>query len=62
MLRILFKFINDSVEEIKRVQWPDKNTTVRLTLYVIGASLCVGIFVSVFDYGFKEILKSIILK
>jgi preprotein translocase SecE subunit len=43
------------------VQWPDRKQGLRLTIYVIGASLIVGLFVSGFDYIFKELLV-IVLK
>lgn len=50
----------DSYEEIKRVKWPNKQETIRLTAYVIGVSLGVGLFVMLADYLFAELLKLII--
>ncbi len=56
------KFIKESVEELKKVQFPDKKETVRLTGYVIGISITTGFIVTAFDYLFKEILTFIITK
>jgi len=56
------KFIKESFEELKKVQFPSKNEALRLTGYVIGISLISGIMVTVFDYLFKEALRFIITK
>lgn len=55
-------YIKASVDEVKRVKWPTKNETIRLTGYVIGVSLAVGLFVTVFDYIFKELLTILLTK
>jgi preprotein translocase SecE subunit len=56
------KFIKESFEELKKVQFPSKKEALRLTGYVIGISLISGIVVTVFDYLFKEALRFIITK
>ncbi len=58
----LLKFIRQSIEEFKRVQFPNKQETVRLTAYVIGISILAGLLVTLFDYLFKELLTFIITK
>lgn len=55
-------FIQSVVLEFNRVQWPTKEQTIRLTGYVIGVSLSVGMFVTGIDYVFKEILNLIVGK
>jgi preprotein translocase SecE subunit len=54
-------YIRESIEELKKVQWPSKNDTMRLTVYVIGVSLGVGLFVTLFDYIFKQLLTLVYL-
>jgi preprotein translocase SecE subunit len=54
------EYIKSSIDEIKRVKWPKKDETIRLTQYVVGVSLGVGLFVTVFDYIFKKLLTLII--
>ena len=53
-------FLKGAYEELQRVKWPSKNETIRLTAYVIGVSLGLGLFVSGFDFAFKEDLAAII--
>lgn len=56
------KFVKESFEELKKVQFPSKKETLRLTGYVIGISLVTGILVTLLDYLFKEFLTFIITK
>lgn len=43
-------FFQGAYYEFKLVSWPTKQQTIRLTAYVIGASLLVGFLVSLIDY------------
>ncbi|HNU76339.1 MAG TPA: preprotein translocase subunit SecE [bacterium] len=56
------KFVKESFEELKKVQFPNKKETLRLTGYVIGISLVTGVLVTLLDYLFKEFLTFIITK
>ncbi|HOS88763.1 MAG TPA: preprotein translocase subunit SecE [bacterium] len=56
------KFIKESFEELKKVQFPNKKEALRLTGYVIGISLISGAMITLFDYLFKEILRLVITK
>lgn len=49
-------FFKSSYEELKRVTWPSKKDTIRLTGYVIGVSFGVGLFVMLLDYIFAQLL------
>jgi preprotein translocase SecE subunit len=53
-------FIRDSVIEFKKVEWPSKKETIRLTVTLIGVSLSVGLFVLALDYVFKQSLGLLI--
>lgn len=53
----MLNFFQESYTEFKKVEWPTREETVRLTGYVIGASLLVGLFVTGLDYAFKELLS-----
>lgn len=55
-------YIKSSYEEVKKVKWPTKKETIRLTGYVIGVSLAVGLFVTIFDYVFKEALTILLTR
>ena len=52
--------LNGSYEELRKVEWPSRKDTMRLTAYVIGVSLLVGLFVAGIDYFFKEALTYIV--
>ena len=56
------QFVKDVYLEFKRVRWPTKQETIRLTAYVIGVSLVVGLLVSGMDVVFKEGLTIVLGK
>ena len=58
----IVQFFKDVYAEFKLVSWPTKNHTFRLTAYVIGVSLGVGLYVSGFDHLFSQILSRIIAR
>jgi preprotein translocase subunit SecE len=59
-MKTVINFIKESVVEFKKVQWPTRKQTMRLTVFVIGASLIVGLYVSGLDLGFKKFLSFIV--
>ena len=50
-------FFLESRQELRRVNWPTREETIRLTLVVIGISLFIAFFLGVFDYLFITSLK-----
>ena len=42
-------FINEVIDELKKVTWPSKNQTIRLTTVVILISLIIGIYIGIID-------------
>jgi preprotein translocase SecE subunit len=62
MFQRLIIFLRESKQEFKRVNWPDRPTTVRYTLFVIGLSLGLSLFLGVLDFAFLEILKATLLR
>ncbi len=42
-------FASSIVEELKRVVWPTRKETVRLTTVVIGISLIIGLYIGIID-------------
>lgn len=53
-------FVREAVSEFKKVEWPSKKETIRLTGTLIGVSLGVGLFVLALDYIFRESLGILI--
>ncbi len=50
-------YIKQSIDELKKVQWPTREQAIRLTVYVIGASLIVGLLVGALDFAFAKLLE-----
>ncbi len=54
-------YIQESRQELKRVNWPTKQETVRYTLFVILLSVGVAVFLGVTDFVFAQVLEKVIL-
>jgi preprotein translocase subunit SecE len=53
-------FLQESKQELKRVNWPTKDETKRYTLFVIVFSLVFAFFLGILDYGFLNVLELVI--
>ena len=53
-------YLRGVIEEIKKIKWPTKAETKRLTIYVVGVSLIVGLLVSGMDFLFQKVLALIL--
>ncbi|PIQ72470.1 preprotein translocase subunit SecE [Candidatus Roizmanbacteria bacterium CG_4_10_14_0_2_um_filter_36_35] len=42
-------FATDVVDELKKVSWPSRAETIKLTAIVIGVSLIIGLYVGIID-------------
>ena len=42
-------FATGIVEELKKVSWPDRRETIRLTTVVIAISLIIGLYIGIID-------------
>lgn len=42
-------FTTDVIDELKKVSWPSRKETIRLTLIVIGVSLIIGVYIGIID-------------
>jgi preprotein translocase subunit SecE len=56
-----FAFFTDIVSELRKVIWPTRQETLRLTLIVIGLCLIMGLVLGVLDYGFSELVAKVFL-
>ena len=55
-----FRAIGDVVAELRRVTWPTRQETMRLTLMVIAVSAAVGVFLGIVDLGFARLFDVIL--
>ncbi len=56
------RIVTEVISELRRVTWPTRQETVRLTLMVIAVSAAVGIFLGTVDIGFARLFNDLILR
>ncbi|MBI3385835.1 preprotein translocase subunit SecE [Candidatus Gottesmanbacteria bacterium] len=49
------KFVSEVIAELKKVSWPTRNETIKLTAVVIVISLIVGVFIGGLDAALVKI-------
>ncbi|MEK7071184.1 MAG: preprotein translocase subunit SecE [Patescibacteria group bacterium] len=52
-------FSGDLIEELKKVTWPTRRETIRLTLVVVVTSLIIAVYVGIIDVVMAKILELI---
>jgi preprotein translocase subunit SecE len=52
--------VGDVVSELRRVTWPTRQETFRLSLMVIGVAAAVGVFLGAIDFLFSRIVGVIL--
>jgi preprotein translocase subunit SecE len=55
-------FLKEVRLEMKKVNWPSREETIKYTLIVIGVSLVVAIYLGGLDYIFSFLLNRFFLK
>ena len=53
-------YFKGSKEELSKVVWPSRQTTINHTLMVIGVSIAVAIFLGLVDLGLSELLEKLV--
>jgi len=54
------KFLKEVQTELKKVAWPTREQTLRLTALVIGVSLAVGLYVGILDYVLTRLVGLVV--
>lgn len=54
-------FLKEVNIEMKKVNWPNKQMTIKYTLIVIGVSIGVALFLGTVDFIFTTILNKFVL-
>ena len=55
-----FRLLGEVVAELRRVTWPTRQETMRLSLMVIAVSAAVGVFLGLIDIGFTRLFRVIL--
>jgi preprotein translocase subunit SecE len=61
MIKKITTFLKEVKIEIKKVNWPTRQETVRYTLIVLAVSFVVAVFLGGLDFGFASLLDKFIL-
>ena len=56
----LIKFAGEVIGELKKVTWPSRPETTRLTMLVIAISATIGIALGIIDMGFTRVFERFI--
>jgi preprotein translocase subunit SecE len=55
-----FKIVGEVVSELRRVVWPTREETTRLTIMVLAVAATVGVFLGLVDIGFSRLIGVIL--
>ena len=50
------RFAGEVIEELKKVDWPSRQETIRLTTIVIVISLIIGGYIGIIDFLLAKVL------
>ncbi len=57
-----FKFVGDTIAELKKVVWPTRQEATYLTTIVIIGTVVVAIFLSIVDLSFSKLMSVILVR
>jgi len=61
LLEKIITFLKEARVELKKVNWPTRQETIKHTLIIIGVSLAVAIFLGGLDFIFTWIIRQFII-
>lgn len=56
-----FAFFSDVIGELRKVVWPSRQETLRLTAMVLAVCIATGLLLGAIDYGFAELVARVFL-
>ncbi|MDO8578436.1 MAG: preprotein translocase subunit SecE [Dehalococcoidales bacterium] len=56
-----FKFISDTLAELKKVVWLSRREVLYLTTIVVIVTVIMGAFLGLIDYGFSKFINGLFL-
>jgi preprotein translocase subunit SecE len=57
---LTLRYFGDIVSELRRVTWPTRQETTRLTIMVIAVAATVGLFLGLVDMAFSRLIVVIL--
>ena len=55
-----FRYFGETFSELRRVTWPNREETVRLSIMVISVAVAVGIILGLIDLGFSRLFDQLL--
>jgi preprotein translocase subunit SecE len=56
------RYIRDIISELKKVTWPTREDTTRLTVAVLVVSITIGLALGAVDIGFNWLVENTLLR
>ena len=56
----LRRFIDEAWSELKKVSWPTRDQVRNLTVLVFVVSFVVGVYITVLDFAFSQIVARLV--
>ena len=57
---VSFRFVGEAISELRRVTWPTRQETTRLTIMVMAVSAIIGLFLSLVDLSFAKLFDIVL--
>ena len=57
-----FRFIGETISELKKVVWLNRREAIYLTVLVLIVSGVVGLILAALDYGFTRLIDELLLR
>ena len=61
MLAKLITFLKEVKMEVKKINWPDRQKTIKYTMVVLGISLAVALYLGGLDFLFTLLLEKFVI-
>ena len=61
MFTTIINFLKEVGDELKKVSWPTRKETTKLTLIVIGGSVVIAVFLGVLDFIFSFLMNKFVV-
>ena len=59
--RSRLRFFIDIIAELRKVIWPTRQETLRLTIIVLIICIAIGLILGGIDYGFTQLVREIFI-
>jgi preprotein translocase subunit SecE len=56
------RFVNESIAELRKVEWPNQSQVIQGTIVVLIACAIVGAYLWIADFAFRPFVRDLLLK